>query len=182
MSGNSMSSPVVLVRTLQIIIGAMVAGCGMFLVIVLVIAGGSSKVSDPPVITYLACTVAAAAVVAHLIIPGIVVAQARRKIVAGTWNIVQRNQPPTSADGAEQDDVGKLTQWFMVRTIIVAVILEGPVFFLLVAHMLEHSPLSLVLAVVLILALAAQFPTHSRVDRWIEDQTRLLNEERQLAG
>jgi hypothetical protein len=182
MSGNGMSSPVVLVRTLQIIVAALVVGCSIFLAIVFVIAAGSSKVPDPPLFTYIALAFAAGAVGARLIIPRIFAAQARRKILAGTWGVVGGNSPASDTGPAEHDDASKLAQVLMARTILAAAILEGAAFLLLIAHLVEHSPLSLAAAIVLIVVLAAHVPTQSRVDRWIEDQTRLLNEERQLAG
>jgi hypothetical protein len=69
-----------------------------------------------------------------------------------------------------------------VKTIFAAAVLEGAAILLLIAHLVEDSPLSLGVAIVLIVVLAAHFPTESRVDGWIEDQTRLLDEERQVDG
>lgn len=173
MSGNGVNSPAGFTRTLQIIVAAMVAGCSLFLTIVLVIVfSGPSKSPDVPIITYIAVAFAAGAVAMHLIIPGIVVAQGRRKILAET----------SSTTPATQDDTSKFSQLLITKTIIAAAILEGAALFSLIAHIVERSPLSLGAAIVLIVMLAAHFPTQSRVGRWIDDQTRLISEERQLAG
>jgi hypothetical protein len=183
MSGNGINSPFGLVRTLQIIVAALIVGCGMFMAIVLVVAGSSSKVADPPVITYIALAMAAGAVAARLIIPGIIVAQARRRILSDAQITAQGQPPARKTRSTEQNnDTSKLIQMFLVKTIVAAAILEGAAFFSLIAHLVEHSPLSLYAAIVLIVALAAHFPTQARVDGWIDDQTRLLDEERQLDG
>ena len=83
------------------------------------------------------------------------------------------------AEWANQNsDIGKMTQVLVSRTIIAAAIPEGAVFLLLTAYFMEQSPLSLILAVLLIVALAAQIPTRSRLEGWLEGQMRLLDEER----
>ena len=54
--------------------------------------------------------------------------------------------------------------------------------FALVAYLVDQSPLSLMLAGVLIFGLAAHFPTRSRLIHWIEDQLVLLQRQRRLDG
>ena len=181
MPGDSLTTTLSFVRTMQIIVGAMVAGCVMFLVIVLVIPGGAGIALDTPLLTYIALAFAAAAVVARLVVPGIVVAQARRKILSGDWKVAAR--APTAGSTAstgQDDDASKLAQVFMVRTIVAAAILEGAIFLSLIVCLLQRSTLTLGLAVVLLAALAAHFPTRAGVDRWLADQMRLLDEERQM--
>ncbi len=181
MSGNGVNPPVLPVRTLQIIVAAMVAGCCVFLAVDLIVANGAGNAADPPLITYIACAFAAAQVVVRLIVPRIAVIQGRRKIAAGTSTMMPRIRPAESEAPLEPDAAAKLAQLLMTRTIIAAAALEGAIFFLLVAFLVEHSPLGLMVAVVLIIALAALFPTRSWADRWIADQMRLLDEQRQLA-
>jgi len=52
--------------------------------------------------------------------------------------------------------------------------LEGAALFNLIAYFLEHHMLSLAAAGLLMLIMAAQFPSADRVSRWIEHQKRLL--------
>jgi hypothetical protein len=179
MPGNSIGPSAVLVRTLQIIVGALLSGCLLFLGIVLVVAGGPGNSPNRPMLTYAACAIAAAAVVARAVIPGIIVAQARRRILDGVWNAAQGDRAAGSAGSLDQNgDAGKLAQILMLRTIVAAAILEGAVFLLLIAYLVERWPLSLAFAVVLLVALAALFPTHSRAAGWMQEQMRLLDEER----
>ena len=179
MSGSSAGLLAGYVRTLQIVIAAMTAGCVFFLVIVLALAAGAGQAADVPVMTYVASAMAAAAVCARLIIPGVLVAQARRKLRQGA-SATGRARPSAAAiDSAEQNgNVVKLAQIFVTRTITAAALLEGATFLLLIAFLIERSPLCLIFAALLLLALVALFPTPSRTAAWIEGQQRLLDEER----
>lgn len=177
MSGNGVTPAPSLARTLQIIVGAMTGGCVLFLVVALVVGGAPGNSPDPPMLTYVALAVAAGAVAARAIVPGMVVVQARRKIGDGTWKAACESLP-RYVESTQSDDARKLAQVLMMRTIVAAAILEGATFFLLIAQMVEHSPVSLIVAVLLIVALLFHIPTRSGVDRWLEDQLQLLNAER----
>jgi len=157
----------------------MTAGCVFFLVIVLALAAGAGQPADVPVVTYAASAMAAAAVCARLILPGVLVAQARRKMRQGASVTGRASLSTVSIDSADQNgDIVKLTQVFATRTITAAALLEGATLLLLIAFMIERSPLSLIFAAMLLLALVALFPTQSRTAAWIEGQQRLLDEER----
>lgn len=173
-------------RQLQIIVGALVAGTVSFLAIVLVMTANKAierLQADLPIMTFVALAFAASAVLARVIAPRIIVTQGRRKILRGTW------QPPqgpaasarTAAFLERTGDAGKLAMLLTTRTIVAAAILEGAAFFALVAYMLERSPLSLIVAVALILALILHIPTCSRTVHWIEEQLNLLRQEQQLS-
>jgi hypothetical protein len=171
--------PAVVVRTLQTIVAALTVGCVGFLAIVLFMVGGPADSPDLPLLTYAACGVAASMVLARIIVPGIIVAQARRKIRDDAGTSATGKTPAVSVDPTEPDpNAVKLVQVFMTRTIAAAAILEGAVFLLLLAYLFERSPVSLVFVIVLIVALVAHIPTRSRAEGWVEEQMRLLDEER----
>ena len=176
MRGSRVNAPMGLVRMLQILVAALTVGCLGFLVVALAVVGGPKEPSEMPVVTYICSAIAVCLVLARFIAPAIFVTQARQKIRQGTWTSpVQR----VEADWAKQnDDIGKMTQVLVSRTIIAAAIIEGAVFLLITAYFMEQSPLSLVLAVLLNVALAAQIPTRSRIEGWLDEQMRLLDEER----
>jgi hypothetical protein len=177
MPGSGVDLPAALVRMLQIIVGAMTTGCIFFLIIVLLIAGGPDKSVNPsPVLTYVALVFAAAAVVARVIVPGIVAGQARRRIRQSQGDLPTASTEPTK----QHSDADRLAHGFAVRTILAAAMLEGAAFLFLVAYMVERTPHSVVFAIILIVALAAHFPTASRAEGWIQHQIRLLDEERSL--
>jgi hypothetical protein len=56
--------------------------------------------------------------------------------------------------------------------------LEGATFALLIAYLVEGQTVSLIVAVLLIGAMAWRFPTRARLTAWIEEQERLLANER----
>ena len=200
MPGSSwQNGPAMLARQLQIIVGAMMVGCLFFMVIV-VATGWGGEPSPQPLVTYLAAAVAGAMLLARCVVPGLLVTQGRKRIArslgknqdqSGTGPFFGQPasssvSPPSenmdlSPSNATQVDATatKLGQLFMAKTLVGAAMLEGVTLLLLVAFILERSPPSLIFAVVLIGGLALHFPTPSSTEAWIEDQLRLLREERQ---
>jgi len=163
----------VMVRTAQIIVGALVMGVLTFgVVVVSGLAGGGGAQGNT--LTLLAVGFAAAALVLCLLVPNLFASAQRRKIAAGTWG-------STSAPGPAPDsDAGKLAMLYQTKLIIGAAMLEGGCFLGLVAYMLERQWPSLAMAGVLLLALIAHLPTYGRVEAWIEDQLRRVQEDRRF--
>jgi len=158
--------------SLQIIVGALAFGCIFFLMIVLVIGLQAGPVADQGglLVTYVAVAFAVVALLARQVVPAVIAAGGRRRITRG------------KTDNLEQPAVRHtLFAVFRTRTIVGAAIIEGVTFFMLIAYLLERSPLALILAVVLILGIASHLPTRSGVTRWIDGQLRLMEEERYLA-
>ncbi len=166
-------------RTLQIIVGALIAGCTAFLVIVLIQAPGAGAGGGQPLVTYIAIAFAVLALVARVVVLGAITARGRRSIVRGTWRLsaIQSGRYANFVD--RTGDAGKLAMVHQTGTIVAGAILEGATFFLLAAYMLEPQTLSLVVAIALIFGLATHIPTRSRLIHWIEDQVELLGQERQ---
>jgi hypothetical protein len=54
--------------------------------------------------------------------------------------------------------------------IIGMALLEGAAFYQAIAYYVEGQPLALGLGCLLLLGLIVQFPTRSRVERWLENQ------------
>jgi len=174
------------VRIVQIIVGSLIAGVVVFLVIA--IAVGQNVAADrgeqSQMLTYLGVAFAVAALIARIVVPAIIVARNRRRVAQGTWQPPQGQRLGAQATpGSFFDltgDAGKLLFVYHVRTIVACAIIEGATFLMLIAHLVEQSTLSLIVAIVLILGLAMHFPTRSGVIRWIEGQLMLLEQERHL--
>ncbi len=174
-----------MLRTLQIVVGALIAGTVGFLVVVLVVFTTEDRGDAAPVITYVAVAFAVTTLIARIVTPGIIIARGRRAIARGTWRLTQGSAAPPAriAELLERTgDAGKLGILFNISTIVAAALLEGAAFFAIVAYMMEHSVLSLIVAVVLIFGLATHVPTRSRLIHWIEDQLAQLQQERHLGG
>jgi len=118
------------------------------------IAVGGGDVASQPILTYLALVVAAGMVVVRILLPALSLLRPGERS--------SRNRRRASSPQQPDNDAGKLAQVFVVRTIISAAILEGAAFFLLIAYLVEHSPLSVAFAVVLIVALALHIPTTAK--------------------
>jgi hypothetical protein len=173
-------------RTLQIVIAALTTGCLIFMVIALFLVqirpGAAAGNEVPPMITYLALGFAGVAVVARIVLPRMIESSARKSIADGTWQFPAGNQNSDQlTERLERlGDAGKLLAVLNTRTIIAGAILEGSAFFALVAYLVEHSPLALAAAIVMILGVALNFPTVSGVTRWIEDQLAAIEQARQF--
>jgi len=109
-----------------------------------------------------------------LVVPRLIVAANLRQIADGTW------RPQNSQMRIPDTDAGKLGADYQMKTIVSAALLEGASFFALVAHMIEGHMISLVVAGILLLGVLSLFPTTGRVEGWMEEQQRLVEEQRQL--
>jgi len=168
-------------RQCQIIVGSLIAGSVVFLVIVLFRGQPQAANAGPPVMTYVAMAFMAVILVARMIVPAVVARLARRQILLGETPFLPRVGGASIKGMIENaGDAGRLALIFQTKTIIAGALLEGCTFFMLVAHMIEGSLISLGAALALILALAMVVPTRAKMARWIENQLELLEQERQF--
>lgn len=177
------------VRMMQIIVGALVMGSVLFLAIVLLIPTaakpGAEQAGEPgtPFLSYVALAYLGAAILAWVVVPGMVVRAGRRSIARGTFRLLAFDERASEAkrEALEQmGDAGRLLMLFQTKTIVATAVLEGATFFMLIAYMIERFTPVLVVAVATIGVIAAHMPTSRGVIHWIEDQLRLLGEERSL--
>jgi hypothetical protein len=163
------------VRTAQIILATLATGVVMFgMVVVFVVPGGQA--GNGNTLTLLAVCFAGADLVLCLWVPNLVVAAQRRKIAAGTWQAAPSRGPDLDTDS------GKLAMIYQTKMIIGAAMLEGGCFLALMAYMMERQVPSLLMAAVLLAALLAHFPTYGRVEVWVEEQWRRVEEERRFSN
>lgn len=171
---------------LRIIVAALALGTLVFMVVVLAI-GPIQDIPEEegvPLVTYIALSFLAVILVMRVVVRGVAVAQGRRTIVNGDFRLAPGGglQAADGQASAVHPDVQALAQLFRVRLIVGVAMLEGAAFFLLVAYLMEQSPLSLIAVAPLIVAIVLHWPTTSGIIHWIEDQQTLLGQERQLAG
>jgi hypothetical protein len=153
------------VRTMQIIVMALAAGLLMFFVLALFLRGQGQfgPPPDVPVISYVMIAFAAVDSIASAVVPGISLAAARRKLA----------EEPRRPEGDPSPRWYGLCQTILILRIA---LLEGAAFGLLVAYLLEGRLWTALLALVLLAAVAAHFPTRSRVDAWVERQRSLAEQ------
>ena len=153
---------------IQVVTGAMVAGCVMFLIISLIMRGGQFVVPNQPMMTYVAFAIATVTVFARMIVPGIIVNVGRKNIGREAEG---GELPKDVADLFKPDGVGeKLCLLLQTSTIVSVGLFEGAAFCAIIAYFIEGSLLSVILAVALIFGLMLHFPTRSRVIGWMERQ------------
>ena len=171
------------VRTLQIVVATLTAGCLIFMVIaIFLVQTGQGPAADndfPPIMTYMALGFAGVAIVMRMVVPKMIESAARKRIADGTWQLP--DQQAQLAELVERlGDAGKLLGVLGIRTIVGGAILEGSAFFALIAYLIEKSPLALGAAIVLIIGVALHFPTRSSATHWIEDQLAAIEQLRQF--
>lgn len=160
------------VRTLQIIVAALIVGCLTFAGIAVFIGGqrepaGADQVENQfPIITVMALAFGAVALIAQAVIVPMLRKQSLQRLA---------KQPE-----AAEVDAAQLLVSLQSTTIVGAAISEGACFFNLIAHLMEGSPYSLLMASVLVLTIVMRFPTVNGVIDWLDRQMRLVREEREF--
>ncbi len=193
-----------LVRTCQIIIGALITGVFFFLLITLFIthvimppaapvggmAVGAGAIPIPapgggslplPLITLIAVAFGIMNLAMSFVVPKLVVDQGRRKTALEGPDAVAKSDPTGPKQLYPAGYTGKLAVLFQTQLIIGAALLEAAAFFAVIAYLLERSPIALLTALVLLGVMFTRFPTGDRVNNWLDQQLSLLQEERQSA-
>ena len=162
-------------RIMRVILGALIGGCLAFLIIAVVFRQ-RGQMAPPPalaIFTYVALGFAVFWTALSFLIPDFFVTAERRKMAKASERYLNDPQVRLAAS-----DMVKLLGLYGTRMIISSAIIEGCVFFFIIAYMLEGSPYCLVGALVLLGIMAAKFPNRVRVERWVEMQRELLQQER----
>lgn len=170
------------VRVLQIVILAMATGFVLFLVIILAVPGFNRPLAAEGyarIVTYIATGYGVLALMLTPLISGTLVSVSRRRI-AQTTRLKPRDDLSNSSAEPSQGAGGALAQLYVGRTLLSAALYEGAGLFLAVAYMLGRIPLALIAAAILFAALLWQLPTTDRVQRWIEEQLRQVEQDRSM--
>lgn len=163
------------IRTMQIIVGALVLGVVNFMAVVVFVIRPQAQEAggELPLLTYLAVGFAVLGVLASIVVPAILAGSLRKSMSVP--------QGPSGPVGTKESiPIGPLLQMYQTLLIIRCALLEGAAFFCLVAHMIERQTITLAAAGVLLLVLLSQFPTRSRVESWIENEQELFELRQQL--
>ncbi len=184
-------------RTSQIIIAALTMGPRTFLAVAgVLVARGVFDARDDSLFFLLHGVLIALVVVemiVWMIVPNTVVAQGRRRIAAGHRTLSAGSGaagPGAAGPGAvglgafieRTGDAGHLMILFQTKTIVAAALFEGTAFFAIIVFMVTQSLIALGIAIAMILGVMLQFPTHSAVSHWIDDQLALLQQERSFGS
>jgi hypothetical protein len=135
---------------MQIIVGSMMFGVVCFAAFV-VLTGRVSGPPDGTILSYAAVGMGALMAVLHVVIP----AALERAALAN------QATPPSETS---------LLGMYFTRTIIAVALLEGAAFFSVFAAMQEHRPWVLGVTAVLLVLMAMQIPSATRLAHWLENR------------
>ena len=158
------------VRINQIIAGAQIAGVVTFGVVVVVIAWNKPPGNAP--FALIAAGTAIVAIVLRFVMGGSIVSGSRTQIA----NDVRSGRLQDT-----QQIAGRLYATHRMQMIVGLGILEGMAFLNLIAYMLVARWWNLAAAGVLLLLMAAMFPTKNKLEQWVHDQLQLMEIERTAA-
>ena len=166
------------VRTVQIIVGAMLAGILIFLCIALILVQlrgrGLSPLEGMPVISYAAVGFLAVELVAWRIVPAHLADNQVAKIARGTWT-----PGPGTAATAFPTDTARLLAVFQTESVIANALLEAGGFLGCVAYLFEGQLFALAGVVVAVWVMLTTFPTRDKVAQWLDKQQARIREIRQ---
>lgn len=167
----------------QIIAAAIAMGPVFFLAIALFLPAGAltgTPVAGAPLLSYVGVALSLFMLALRAALVRFLLARDRASIARGEFVDLQRNS--SSGLIAKTGDVGRLLILFQKQTILSVALTEGCAFLLIVAYIVERQIIALGGAIFIILFLASQIPSRARIERWIEAQYALLEEERRAAS
>ena len=164
-------------RIMQIIASALIAGVAMFAgvvsFLVFLMAPPAQPGGEQPapqnggeVLAYLAMAFAGGAVVLSFAVPRLISS-------TGVKSIAKMAQDGTSTKSKEL--FGRLLSVAQTKMIIALAVIEGAAFFNLIAFLTTRSLISPAVVGALLLVMAIHFPTKMKLARWLEDQQRALS-------
>jgi hypothetical protein len=130
-----------------------------------------------PILTYSALAVGAISLTLSFVVPGLVAKQQLIAIAAGKFapGLASTSAPATNPRVVPSPS-SSLDAAYLSQLIVGVALTEGAAFFAGVVYLIEKNPIAPAVAVTMIGAMIARFPTTSRVDRWIEQHQEKLRE------
>jgi hypothetical protein len=119
---------------------------------------------------YTVCGFAVLEAMVWMVAMRVIAAKARSEIVKGTYEPFDPRQQAGAAGGANDRDAWYLLPVYQLKTIVSAAMFEGLGFFATIAYLVERNPISLGIAMFMILCVAAHFPTQGRIVGWVQGQ------------
>ena len=160
-------------RTMQIIASALIAGVLMFGGVASFLVFGNAQAAQPGagpngsnLLIYLSSAMAAMQVVLSIVVPNLVSA-------SGVKDVAKMAQDGTSTGPKEL--IGRLMGVAQTRMIIAMALVEGAAFFCLISFISTKSIIPAAVVAGLLMVMAIHFPTKMKLANWLEDQQRLLS-------
>ena len=164
--------------TTQIIALALIVGVVAFGGIILFLELGPKEPVETLFISIFAVGIGIASVFIAPVISRMIVTGMRRSIMAGK----SIRMASASAISEEAGVVGKLAHVYQTQQIISRAVLEGAVFMNLVAYTVEGHPISLVVAVMALIAMFFRFPTQGYLGKWVREEMTTIDQLQDIEG
>jgi hypothetical protein len=156
----------------RIVHGSLCAGVVIMAVVLLSIRDWQRPTPPLPILTYAGIGFLVVALGAAMIVPPMVVTDARKKFVQGKL-------PPGYPPETLSDPNSFWARVYDGRLIITCAFLNAVAFYQLIAFFIEGHPLSLGIAGGMLVLLLWQFPTHDGLTAFVEQQRELAEQEKQ---
>jgi hypothetical protein len=161
--------------TMRIIVGALIVGASALLIIATVKRMGDGQ-PRPPVVGLVGVAFVIGAPLAAAIVPNFTRRQWERQVAGGMWPGLPQSPhgpalPATPVEEVSEDDE-TIRWWGLYQTVLIirCALLEGAAFLQGVAFMVEGNLFSVILGVVMVGMLLAQWPRREAIDRWVEER------------
>lgn len=156
--------------TMQILTACLALGAATSAIIFVVLPPPQQPNPQSPLF-WVALAVAIAAPIVALVARSVFAAAARKQLL---------DRPPANSDAERDAQRTFLRQQFAVRLIVTLALFEGPAMLAAITYFMTREPLILIAVAVFIVGILAHFPTHDRVEGWIDDQLRQVEDARQF--
>jgi hypothetical protein len=158
---------------MQIIQGAIVAGAIIYAIVAYALREGGVMQgrAQEPIVSYACSVLAVMSLIQFPFVTRKIAKESRRKLLA---------EAPSgnSAEMKNISDTAMLLASYQTQMIVGAAILEGATFALIIAFLVDGTNWTIIGALVLSGVNAVQFPTRTRVERWLSEQRELIEQER----
>ena len=196
-----------LIRTCQILVLAMAAGCVMFLGIAAIRSSGFEMVAGPEAaeeeqeaekkaeavekkeeesshsLTYFLLAGIVPLLVARAIVPRLYTVSVVQKIIQEE-DFFKINPSNTSSLTQflvkKHGPAGMLAQAFLTRTLVAAGLLEGGAMLAIIAYFLEGETISLIAAAIMIALLLLLLPTSGTFTDWVRTEMQMITDHQQF--
>ena len=171
-------------RALQLIIVALTMGASIFIAVITFLPIGKSNSrngeDESTSLTLVAVAGGVMSVPLAVLLSAVIVKSGRDKI-AKTSARPAGSETRTSGS-SEPDTAKQLQALFAAKTMLAASQFEGVALLSGIAYMQERNVLALVVAGLMVMCVISQIPTRDCIGHWIENQSRRIEEARQLHG
>ncbi len=155
------------VRTVQIIVGSLLLGSGIFGVIAYILRSQDQRpLPADPFLTYLMAGLGVMQFVFSFIVPRMVLASA----LAQRDSAAPGEAPRLAPRSPMAEEVGRLLLLHQTTLIIGCALIEASIFMQCIAYIIEGQQISMILGALLWVVLLFKIPRRDQIEQWLDRQ------------